>query len=144
MKLRCAMAIMIAPLAGNSDAQVVQTESGWHCGSISDWEVAQVNLESKVVLNNFLFNERNALIANSLRVVELSYSATNRDTQSAAFNSQAVGFDDKSNLTFAIEANPLLDLLSESSTETISGDSYIDGSVLSRTTNLCIKFLADM
>lgn len=129
---------------GEARAEVLQGANGWYCGVVSDWQSAQITIGGKIAINNFMLKERDAIMASSLRVIEVSYSATNRASDPVAFNSQVVGLDSGGAISFALEANPSLDMLSDMSTETISGDSYVIGSPLSSAMSLCIGFFADL
>ena len=46
-------------------------------------------------------------------------------------------------LTFALKANPMMDMVSEEKTETAHGDAYTTGGDLKRTTKVCVKFVGD-
>lgn len=118
----------------------------WNCKPLSDWEVSQVVLSDKIIINNFLFKEKSSLLTDTLRVVELSYSITNRSMRNIAFNSQVVGLNSDGEPTFALAVNPLFDLLSAEATETLSGDSYFKGSssVLKQSKAVCFNFLSDI
>ncbi len=144
MKRSLIMLGIILGATATANADVASDDTGWYCGGVSDWEIAQVIVGEDIVLNNFLLDERDALMANSLRVIELSYSATNRSSDVIAFNSQVVGFDEVGRVTFALEANPSLEIMSDRTTETITGDSYVVGSPLTATKKLCIGFFADL
>lgn len=123
-----------------------ENSSSWSCKPILDWEISQTVLSGKIIVNNFLFKEKSSLLADTLRVVEVSYSITNRSVKNVAYNSQVVGLNSDGEPTFALAVNPLFDLLNTETTETLSGDSYFKNtsSVLEESEIICFNFLSDI
>jgi len=145
-KMKPIHAIIAILLTASAALANEETTSSWNCKPISDWEISQVVLSDKIIINNFLFKEKSSLLADTLRVVELSYSITNRSMRNIAFNSQVVGLNSDGEPTFALAVNPLFDLLSTETTETLSGDSYFKNtsSVLDESVIICFNFLSDI
>lgn len=125
-----------ASLAGDEAAS-----GRWICQKAKIWETSHLAIDGTVIVNNFLLKERRAIMSNSLGVIEVSFSARNRDGSSKPFNAQVVGLTEHGDLIFALEANPLFDILSPESIETIHGDVYSLGGSLGKTASVCFAFV---
>ena len=130
----------------SANAQVSQNQLGWYCGSKKDWDFAQIIIGESIVINNFIFKERGAFLADRLRVIEVSYSVTNKSSSTIEFNSQIVGMNEDGQPVFALTAKPMMSILSERFTETLSGESYYydNSSPLKSSVQICSNFTADL
>ena len=143
MKMTLAVLTVALGWSTTTAASVVENEAGWYCGAQSDWRDTQIIVSSTIILNNFIFREREAFLARNLRVLEVSSSATNRSDNGISFGAMVVGQDSDTNPTFGLYLEPSVSILSSQRTETISSSAFIRESVLSATKNICMMFIAD-
>ncbi len=133
--------ISMAVCFGTANAEVTKSDGNFYCGAIADWDLANFRLSPDLVVNNFVFDQRNSFLVSGLKVLELTYSATSRSNDPTSFNSQVVALTSNSGLVAAFEVNPVFDLLSSKTTETLSGDTYILPIAWSQIENFCIAFV---
>ena len=132
--------------ATQAHSNVEPNADGWRCATVNDWQISQIVIEQELVLNNFVIRERSSFMSNSLRVLEVSFSVTNRSRQPISLNTQVVGFSEGGNIKFAVTVDPLFDIVSEQRTETVTGDTYVNPSnnVLGETASLCFNIVTDI
>ena len=146
-KLICTVFVLIYLMSISiAHAQLSRNKLGWYCGSKKDWEFSQVVIGESIIVNNFIFKEKGAFLADRLRVIEVSYSVTNKASSTIEFNSQIVGMSEDGLPVFALAAKPMMSILSELNTDTISGNSYYydNSSPLKNSSQICINFIADI
>lgn len=136
-----ATAALLVGAASTSIAQVAEDKNGWLCGEPDDWEIAAVRPAPKLILNNFFFNEKNSF-RTKMKVLEVKYSAINRETKSYSMTGQFIGFDPEGEVTFALSVSPSMDM-AKSGTETAEDDVYITDPVLTRTSKICASFAVE-
>lgn len=139
--LRVLLSITVAVCCGTANAEVTKSDGNFYCGAIADWDLSNFRLSPDLVVNNFVFDQRNSFLASGLDVLELTYSATSRRNDPTPFNSQVVALTSNSGLVAAFEVNPVFDLLSSNTTETLSGDTYILPIAWSQIEKFCIAFV---
>ena len=119
------------------------SEAGeWFCIEASNIETLTFQ-QNGVILNNFNFNERGSWSSDIFRVIEFSYSAINRKSETVNLNIQLVGIDTNGRPVLALQADPMLDIVSDNSNELVEVDSYIAGSVINRMADICMIVLLD-
>jgi len=102
--------------------------------SLDDLELT----EGRVRINNLTLSEDKSFMAKSALVLNFTASGANRSDTSARVSIEAVGFDEKQSLSFAVTAQPLFGI-SPGKTETIKGDIYIAPGTLKRTSKICLR-----
>lgn len=95
-------------------------------------------LNGSVVVEHFTLSEEKSFMTKGAFVLNLTASGTNRSNTPARVSVEAVGFDDKQSLSFAVTAQPLFSI-SPGKTETIKGDIYIAPGTLKRTSKICLR-----
>ncbi|MDE0386300.1 MAG: hypothetical protein OXI22_20635 [Defluviicoccus sp.] len=127
-------------LASTAAANVAKDERGWFCGTSEDWELASLRAGSKVVMNNFFYEEKSSAATN-MTVLAIKYSVINRSGAKYRMSSQFVGYDKAGMVTFAISVSPVFQLVTEGAS-TSANDIYVDGPVLAGTAKICTAFAA--
>ena len=114
----------------------------WFCIEASNIETFTFQQDG-VILNNFNFSERGSWSSNIFRVIEFSYSAINRNNIPVNLNIQLVGIDTNGSPVLALQADPMLDIVSDNSNELVEVDSYIVGSAINQMADVCMIVLLD-
>jgi hypothetical protein len=124
------------------DAEYHQWFENWYCVGIDNLSnlVIQHNNSKTLVTNNYFIEETGSFMAESLQVVKFNFSISNRESDSVLFNIQIIGKigGDNGNAVLSLSGEPLFDMVSSASNESVEIDSYISKGLINKIDTICL------
>lgn len=138
MKTIAIFSLTSALIVSAANAQVTKTEKNWYCGKRAEWRQATLNIDNKLTINNFVFQEGERT-RSKRHVLILAFSLTNRDPRRYYMSAQLFGLNRDGSLSFAATVQPDWDYVARG-TETAKTEVLVPKRTLEKTTTICAFF----
>jgi len=96
-----------------------------------------------VKMNNFTLSEKSSWTTKSMVNLGVSFSVKNKNTDSKHFSLIIVGLNKKNKIIWALNAEPMMGILSGKKTDSISNDTLVMPGTLAETTKVFVKITGD-
>jgi hypothetical protein len=109
--------------------------------TVEEFENLQIN-QGGVTINNFALGEKKAYMGKGLANVSVSFSVRNKNAKPNVVNVMLVGMTDKE-VIWALDAAPLMSIISENKTDKAESDSYISPGDVKKTKKIWMRVVGD-
>lgn len=92
-----------------------------------------------VRVNNFSIRERDALLGAGAKVVDVSFSVSNRHDATVYMDAAFVGLSEAGDIVFALSAKPTFGMVQANETTVAKGDVYAPKGSLAKAAQVCMK-----
>ena len=130
--------ILMALLLGFSTANAFDQS---YVIPIEEFENLQIT-EKGITFNNFSLSEDRAFLAQNIAKVEISFSIRNRNTDAIPITVMFAGIGD-GRILWAINTEPMMAIVSPTSTETLEDSSYIPFGTVKKTEKIWMRVVGD-